>query len=68
MKDKIIFEIITKHGHKYKAFLSGKTEGFPDDALIINHAAPLFAELSTLANRPNVQASTGANQEPKVVA
>jgi hypothetical protein len=53
MKDDLIFEVRTKKGHRYKIFLNGKTEGFPNDAVVINHALLLFNRLSALTNRPN---------------
>lgn len=38
----LLFELTTPNGETYKIYLNGKTEGFPDGTLIVNHAFPLF--------------------------
>ncbi len=68
MNDEFLFKIVTKQGHTYKLFLSGRTEGFPKDAVVTNRAIPFFNKLSALTNRPDIEARSGANQERKIVA
>lgn len=38
----LLFELSTPDGHKYKLYLDGYCEGFPDGTLVVNHAFPLF--------------------------
>ncbi len=63
--DKLLFEVTTKQGHKYKAYLNGKIEGFPEGSFLINHAFPLFSKLSATSNRPRVQTRGRTDNETK---
>lgn len=61
--DELLFEIIMPSGHRCRLFLDGNTEGFPENAVVLNNAFPLFCKLLSLANRPNCQARVGASDE-----
>lgn len=41
-----IFEIGCKDGHQFAVFLSGRIDGFPEGAVCINYALPIFAMLA----------------------
>lgn len=43
--NKLLFEIITKDGHKYKLYANGHSDGFPEGSVMINHAGPLINSL-----------------------
>ncbi len=53
--DKLLFEVTTKQGHKYKVYLNGKIEGFPEGSFLINHAFPLLNKtLATFSKKSGV--------------
>jgi hypothetical protein len=40
-----LFELLTKDGKNYKIFFDGRSEGFPQGTLIINHVFPLLCRI-----------------------
>ena len=38
----LLFELTTPDGHKYKLYLDGHSEGFPEGTIIYNNAHALF--------------------------
>ena len=43
--DELLFELRSPDGKAWKLYLDGRTEGFPDGALLLNHALPLVNAL-----------------------
>ena len=49
----LLFELQTRDGNKYKLFMNGQIEGFPDGTVVINYAIALFDELMCCIKEEN---------------